>query len=239
MNRYIKTIKSTIKNIRINLYIIVSIITYLIIALASIDNYFLMENPIRILGGFPLYQFPFSIYTLVWIIPKIILAYLLFNYIGNLLNINLSFSIIRIKSRIRWYILYNLIGLIIIIVWYGMGYITLNLVICGTLGKIYDNFLQNINMLVLDIAFTYFIFNLVYLLGIVKKKLNLGVILALIVYISPIFTNNPNKIIFRILPSNHAMILRQEYLSYSYFYIFTLIIILLVFGCCSFKKSEF
>lgn len=239
MKGYITTIKNTIKNTRMSLYIIISIITYLVIAFASKDNYFLMESPIRILGGFELYQFPFSIYTLVWMIPKLIISYLLFIYIGNILNINLSFSIIRIKSKIRWYILYNFIGLIIIITWYVIGYIALNLVIYSMLGKIYEGFSQNINMLVLDIAFTYFIFNLVYFLGIVKKKINLGVILALILYISAMFTNNPDRIVFRILPSNHAMILRHEYLSHPYLYIFILIILLLIIGCYSFKKNEF
>lgn len=239
MNGYITIIKNTIKNIRLNLYIIISIITYLAISLSSIDNHFLIESPTRILGGFQLNQFPFSIYTLVWMIPKLMISYLLFIYIGNLLNINLFFSIIRIKSKIKWYILYNFIGLIVIIAWYVIGYITLNLVICIKLGAIYDGFSQNINMLVLDITFTYFIFNLVYLLGIVKKKVNLGIVLALILYVSPIFTNNPDKMIFKILPSNHAMILRHEYLSNSYFYIFILIIILLIIGCYLFKKTEF
>lgn len=41
MNGYITIIKNTIKNIRLNLYIIISIITYLAISLSSIDNNFL------------------------------------------------------------------------------------------------------------------------------------------------------------------------------------------------------
>lgn len=238
MYKYFKNIICNIKNIGIKLYIIVPIITYSIITIASMDNYHLMEDPVRILGGFPLNQFPFSVYTMVWILPKILLSYLLFIYIGNLVNTNLYLSITRIRSKVEWYIIYNSIGLVLIFIWYIVGYVTINLILYISFGEIYLGIIKNITMIILDILFTYFIFNVVYLLGIIIKKLNLGIILSLILYFSPIFTNNPNRLLFKLLPSNHAMILRQDYLSYSYSYICILSITLLLIGCYLFRKTE-
>lgn len=235
---FIKYLKTCLVGMNINLVTLTSFITYLIMSFTSVCSFSANDKIIEILGGFSLNQPPLSIYILLWLIPKLMLFYLIVLFINSLFHNTLPMIILRVKSKSLWFITNNLIVFLAIVLWYMIGYIVVIFTTYIKFKKGLSVEIQYFKMLGLDILATYCILNIFYIIIIITNKIIPAITVVLTIYISTMFTNNPYSIIFKILPTNYQMFIRQQYVFNSFSYL--CITSIMIFILCIFfiKKNE-
>lgn len=219
-------LKQSIKSISYRFVILSDILIYIIILFAaSARNHH--NGFIDILGGFPLKQEPSSIYVLEWIVPRFILIYILFINTYNFIEKGVYLVFVRIKSKMIFYSIVNIVNLFTIFLWYICGYVLVLLYCRFIIYSQIPSIFVILKMLCLDILSTDLIYNIFYVLTLLFKKIFIGTFSSIFIYLVPIFTNNTKSIIFKIMPSNHSMYLRQEYLDNSFLFLGMGLIILI------------
>ena len=234
----VRYLKSCLININLKLIIIISALTYLLFSFNSVGVSSSNDGIINILGGFSLNQPPLSIYILLWLIPKLILFYFISIFITNSFQNTLPIIILRVRSKLLWISINTLAAFIAIIFWYIIGYLVVIIFMFIKNGEAFNIHIQYFKMLELDILSTYCIVNIFYLLIIITNKMMPAITVILTIYLSTMFINNPESIIFKLLPSNHGMIVRQQYLSNSFLYVFTVNAVILLLCIFFIKKNE-
>ena len=238
MIKNFKIVKTFISNNRLRDITIVSILTYITMSLGLQGPSDYVTDILKLLGGIHIDQEPLSVYALIWLIPKLILYYMLFIRMSDSIQKRLPLLIFRTGTKAKWYFCYNVSTLITIVVWYLIGYLTSIIVVSVKYKTVFSISSLYFKMFMLDILATYCIFNIFYTFTITLYKSLPGIIASLIINFSSMFTNKPERLIFRILPSNHQMMVRQQFLCHSYLYLIVLSIIIMCIGYYLFKIKD-
>ncbi len=231
-------IKSIIVSTKLKMIMVTAIAIYAFTAVVSVHGNQFGANTKEVLGGFSIKQDILSIYTLEWIVPKLLVCYILFVFIGNCTKNMVYLVVTRMKSKLNWFIIINLASLFIIIVWYLTGYLIVLTICKYKYGGSGIPLKMLSKMFTLDILGTYCIFNIFYLVSMCFYKIMLGIMVSLFIYISSMFTNNTHSIFFKLLFSNHEMYIRQRYLTGSYLYLILCSLAMLTIGSLVFKNRE-
>lgn len=230
-------LKQSVKNVSLKIIILSNFLTYISILFAAtsrINN----KGVVAILGGFLLKQNPSSIYVLEWILPRFVLIYILFINTYTFIEKGVYLVFTRIKSKMLFYFVVNIVCLLIIFIWYIEGYILVTLYCRFVFGLRVPDMYSILKMFFLDILATYLIFNIFYIFTLIFNKLLIGAFSSIFIYLMPIFMNNTQCILFKFLPSNHSMYLRQKYMHNSFLYFGIGLTVLIIMQLIIIKKIE-
>lgn len=194
----------------------------------QIDNDILSSTN-AVLVGFSLNKGIFSACSLEWYVPRIFILSYIFIFFHKMEE-RFLFTIIRVKSRKVWFLVNNISSLTIIVAWFFISYgvLVLNYILRSDFVSIPYSIV--LKLFIVDVLTLYLMYNIFFVITLLSRGIQLASIICIGIYFSAAFTNKPSFWLFQVIPTNHEMLLRQQYVNNSLTYLIISSLFLVVVG---------
>ena len=226
-NKFTNLLLSNLKSINYKLMFTLNLVVYILPNLMQVHTDNTSKIAIEILGGLPLGQTSINIYTLRWLVPKLLLVYIISIFISEVIWKRLTSVIPRVGSKKRWNFANTITILLIVFIWNLLGYFIVLFICSFKYGFINVASLELTYVFFMDFLSSFLILNIQYMCSLTVSNSNVGAILSIMIYILAIFINKGN-VLLELLPSSKGMYLRQENLYGTLLYLIILLTISLI-----------